>query len=147
MSYFSNTLQTILDRHAWRQKDAKKIFGISTSGMNLYIAGARKPASEQLDLLLRPLTEPEQSELLIAVMHDVVPTDDYRALVHISPAKTTAQKQRASESHKRLPLAKKTAEAIALLTEECATDPALQASLVAMADFVRITKKNRTPRK
>lgn len=134
MSYFSNTLKTVLERRGWKQKDASAAFRLTSSTISQYLAGSRNPAKKPLAQILSALGESEQAEVIIAAMRDVVPSPEYQNVVQLTDATSNNElREQAAAQWRKIPLPKNVDAAMMTLAQCCAKRPEIGAAIIALS--------------
>ena len=141
MSYFSSSLKCVMDARGWSQTDASRALGISTSTISLYLSGERQPAIDQLRRILAGLNDAERADILIGVMRDTVPGEEYRPLVHITTSAGIAGlRERVADHWRSIPLPKEVKNAITRLATAAVQDDDISAFLIAAAAAMTAAK-------
>lgn len=144
MSYFSTALSRLIERHDWTQQQAAKLFCIGTSTIAQYTTARRCPTSEQLALMLRPLDHEDRVSLMLAVLKDSIPGEEFSDLVMLEPCGEGSRlRDEAVTQYLKSPLPAKVRKAMEIIEGEATTDAELQAMLITFADFLQSAKKKK----
>ncbi len=142
MSHFSTTLSVIIESHRWTQAAFAKRCKIAQSALSQYLSDARKVTADQLALILRPLEHEDRVALMLAVLKDTIPGDEFADLVMLEPCGTESRlREEAVASWRKSALPPKVQTALEVIASEAVTDAEVRSMLVSFADFIRSTKK------
>ncbi len=142
MSYFSTAFSRVVESLGWTQADAAKNFCIGQSTISLYQSGKRYPTTDQLALVLRPLDHDDRVSLMLAVLKDAVPGEEFADLVMLEPCGESSRlREEAVIQYQKSQLPAKVRKAMEIIEAEAVTDTELQAMLITFSDFLRSVKK------
>lgn len=142
MSHFSNAISSLIEQHGWTQTDLAERCKIKQSALSLYKSGLRTPTNDQLALILRPLDHEDRVSLMLAVLKDSIPGDEFADLVLLEPCGEQSRlREEAVTQYHKSPLPAKVRKAMEIIEAEAVTDAELQTMLITFSDFLRSVKK------
>ena len=142
MSYFSTALSRLIERHNWTQQHAANQFCIGTSTIAQYTTARRFPTRDQLALILRPLDHEDRVSLMLAVLKDSIPGDEFADLVLLEPCGERSRlREKAVTQYHKSPLPAKVRKAMEIIEAAAVTDAELQTMLITFSDFLQSVKK------